>query len=367
MELLVIFSQAILYVCFSLLVGTFVLQLVPLQYRPTIHVPSKVLLWSAGLIPVATFIPVLHIVLYISPRLGFWYSLKVVLSTYTIGLAWSITFLIASILLLILIAAIQQDKITSKSISALMIFLLFGLIAMVAWSSHASALNVALGIISDFIHLAAVSIWAGTLLIIGWYTTDTSNWGKFLAWFSVLAISCLGATAVSGFLLIDVLVSDYVNSWIVSYGQGIFLKHLFIIPLVFYAAFNGLFVKYKISKDTLYNPIRGVKIESLMLLSIFILTAAFSQSSPPHGHYLTQEAISPLFKLFHGTEAVTASSYLKFKTSGIAVIFVFTSILLLGANIVALIKKAPIWLMFIISTLFVLSIYSTFMLSVVLK
>jgi putative copper export protein len=367
MDLFVILSQAILYVCFSILVGTFVLQIVPLQYRPAINVPSKLLLWSATLIPVATFIPVLNIILYISPRLGFAQATKIVLSTYTVGLAWTFTLLIASVLLLVLITSMQQSKITSKGVSALALLLLFALIGMVAWSSHAGAINVVLGTISDFIHLSAVSIWAGTLLIIGWYATNTSNWDTFLTWFSVLAITCLGATAVSGFLLVDVLVDEYVNAWMVNYGQGIFLKHLFIIPLVFYAAFNGLFVKYKITKEPTYNPIRGVKIESFILITIFVLTAIFSQSSPPHGHYLTQEAISPLFKIFHNTSEITANSYLKFKPSGIAIAFVFASMALFAANIVALVKRAPVWLMFIVSTCFVLCIYSTFMLSMVIR
>ena len=367
MDLFVILSQALLYLCFSILVGTFVLQIVPIQYRPAINVPPKLLLWSTILIPVVTFIPVLNIIMYVAPRLGFGKATKIVLSTYTVGLAWTFTLLIASILLLVLIASVQQEKITSKSVSALVLLLLFALIGMVAWSSHAGAINVALGTTSDFLHLAAVSIWAGTLLIIGWYATDTSNWGAFLTWFSILAITCLGVTAVSGFLLVDVLVDEYVNSWLVSYGQVIFLKHLFIIPIVFYAAFNGLFVKYKITKDPTYNPIRGVKIESFMLITIFILTAIFSQSSPPHGAYLTQDAISPLFQLFHDTSGITVNSHLEFKPSAIAIIFVFASMALFGANIVAFVKRAPVWLMFIISTCFVLSIYSTFMLSVVIR
>lgn len=367
MDLFVILSQAILYVCFALLVGTFVLKIVPIQYRPAINVPPKVILWSVTLIPVVTFIPVLNIILYISPRLGFVQATKIVLSTYTVGVAWTFTLLISSILLLVFIASIQQSKTTSKGVSALVLLLLFALIGLVAWSSHAGTINIALGTTSDFIHLAAVSIWVGTLLVIGWYATDTSNWSAFLTWYSVLAITCLGATAVSGFLLVDVLVDEYINAWMISYGQGIFLKHLFIIPLVFYAAFNGFFVKYKLTTDPTYNPVPGVKIESIILITIFVLTAIFSQSSPPHGYYLTKEAISPLFKIFHDTSEITANSYLKFKPSGIAIAFVFASMILFVANIVAFVKRAPVWLMFIISTCFVLSIYSTFMLSMVIR
>ncbi len=365
MDIFVSLSQALLYICLSILLGTFILTVVPEKLRPSFFIPPKWLIFSSAVIPVLTFVPVLYITLYISPRLGFMRALEVVLTQYTIGIAWSFTFLLSSFLIFVIIIAQRANKLSRVSINVLSIFITLGIIVTIAWASHASAINLTLGMISDSIHLVAVSVWVGIILVVAWFSTNTENWGKFLSWFSLVAISCLGATAISGFLLLDVLVDDYVDSWLISYGQGLFLKHLFILPLLFYAAVNGLFVKFKIGKDPTFNPLRGVKVESIILLTIFTLTAFFSQSSPPHGSIVTEDAVSPLFKLFH--EVTSQANGLVFVSNGIAIAFVFGSMLLFGLTIFAYFKKAPVWLLYLLAVFFVACLYSTFILSIAIK
>ena len=365
MDILVSLSQALLYICLSILLGTFILTVVPEKLRPAFFVPPKWLIYSSTVIPFLTFVPVLYIILYISPRLGFIRALEVVLTQYTIGIAWSFTFLLSSFLIFVIIIANRANKLARASINVLSIFITLGMIVTIAWASHASAVNMTLGIVSDSIHLVSVSVWVGIVLIVAWFSTNTENWGNFLSWFSLVAISCLGATAISGFLLLEVLVDSYVDSWMVNYGQGLFLKHLFMLPLLFYAAINGLFVKFKVGKDPTYNPLKGVKVESIILLSIFTLTAFFSQLSPPHGSFVAEDAISPLFKLFH--DVTSQANGLQFVSNGIAIAFVFGSMVLFGLNIVAYFKKAPVWLLYLLAVLFVACLYSTFMLSVAIK
>lgn len=363
MQLIVSFSQIILYIALAILFGTFVLTIVPEKLRPAITVHKKVLVGASICIPIATLVPVLYIVQYIAPRLGMMYSIKVVLTQYTTGIAWSIGFLLSSVLVFTILYAFQMHNRLLKSQAILSIVLLIGIVTTIGWASHAGAINVTLGIISDSLHLLAASIWVGTLFIITWFNKNTKNWLSFLKWFTPLALTCLTLIAISGFLLLDVLVDDYVNAWMISYGQGLFLKHLFIIPLLFYAAINGMFVKYKLSKDENYNPLRGAKVESILLLVIFIITAIFTQSSPPHGFYLTEEAISPLFTWLHSTPVI-ADSVLTFISNPVAIIFIFVSMLMIGANIVAYFLKAPVWVMCMTSILLVGSLYGTFMLSV---
>ena len=136
-----------------------------------------------------------------------------------------------------------------------------------------------MGITSDFIHLAAVSIWVGILLIVGWCSVNHENWLKFLSWFSMVAISCLVATALSGVLLMDILVDGYIDSWMVSYGQGLLIKHLFLLPVVFYALVNGFIVKFKLSKNPTFNPIPWIRVEGFILFVIFTITAIFYPAS----------------------------------------------------------------------------------------
>ena len=363
MDILVIISQTLLYLCFSVLVGSFILLLVPSKYRPDIKIPKRFLLISAITLPVFAFIPVLDITLYIAPRLGLFESFKIVLTTYTVGTAWDFT-LLGSIMLVLLIALARS---TEKSIFAFLgILLTFGLILTVAWSSHASAIDPIIGIISDFIHLAAVSIWVGILLIIGWCSLNHKNWLEFLSWFSIVAISCLVATALSGVFLMDVMVDGYIDSWMVSYGQGLLIKHLFLLPLVFYALVNGLIVKYKISKDATFNPIPWIRVEGFILFVIFTITAIFSQQSPPHGNYLTSDAVSPLFRLFHDG-IIDSGNTIGFVVNLNTVCFFFLSILFMGLMVLSFFKKASIIISFLFSCLFVMSIYFMLMMTVVIR
>lgn len=363
MDILVIISQALLYLCFSVLVGSFILLLVPSNYRPDVKIPKRFLLISAITLPVFAFFPVLDIILFIAPRLGLLESFKIVLTTYTVGTAWDFT-LIGSILLVLLIALARPNE---KSIFAFLgILLTFGLILTVAWSSHAGAMDPSTGIISDFLHLTAVSIWVGILLIIGWCATNHNNWLPFLNWFRVVAISCLIITAVSGLFLMNEMVDGYTDSWMVSYGQGLLIKHLFLLPLIFYALVNSLIVKYKIAKDATFNPIPLIRIEGLILFAIFMITAIFSQHPPPHGNYLTNEAVSPLFRLFHDG-IIEPGNTIGFVVNINIVYFFFLSILFIGLMTLSIYKKASIIITLLFSCLLVMSIYFMFMISIVIR
>lgn len=356
-------SQVFLYLCFSVLAGSFILQLVPNKYRPDVSVSNRILLISTGLVPILSFIPILDIILYIAPRLGLVDSVKVVLTTYTVGTAWNFTLFGSAILLLLIAVAKPSEK---GLIAFLGLTLTVGLILTVAWSSHAGSVDPILGIASDFMHLAAVSIWVGILLVVGWCSLNHKNWLEFLSWFSIVAMSCLATTAISGVLLMDLMVEDYLDSWMVSYGQGVFIKHLFLLPLVFYALVNGLIVKFLISKNASFNPIPWIRLEGFILIVIFMITAIFSQQAPPHGNYLTSDAVSPLFRLFHD-DIIDVGNTIGFGGGPVTVLFFFVSIVLMGLNIWSIFKKTSIMISFLLSCLFVMSVYIMFMISVVVR
>lgn len=363
MELLVIISQVLLYLSFSVLVGSFILLLVPSKYRPDIKISKRFLLISACALPVCAFFPVLNSVLYIAPRLGLLESFKIVLTTYTVGNAWNFTLLGSVLLVLLISLARSPEKGTFAFLGVLNTFLL---ILTVAWSSHAGAVDPMLGIISDFIHLSAVSIWVGILLIIAWCSINQNNWLEFLNWFSMVAFGCLTATALSGLFLMEVMVDGYIDSWMVSYGQGLLLKHLFLLPLVFYALVNSIIVKDKLSKDDSFNPIPWIRVEGFILFTIFMITATYSQQSPPHGNYLTSDTMSPLFRLFHA-EIINYSNTIGFAVNLNTVLFFILSILFIGLIALSFFKKASIIVSFLLSCLFVTSIYFMLMVTVVIR
>ncbi len=363
MDILVIISQVLLYLCFSLLAGSFLLLLIPGKYRPWLKIPKLLLVMGTITVPIAAFVPVWDIILFIAPRLGLLESIKIVLTTYTAGTAWDFTLLTSIILILLIAFAKSTEK---TSFASLGLLLTFGLILTVAWSSHAGSLDPQIGMISDFIHLVAVSIWVGILLIIGWFSINHDHWLKFLSWFSVVALFCLSATILSGLFMMDIIVEDYIDSWMVSYGQGLLLKHLFMLPILFYALVNGLIIKYKISKNSMFNPTPWIRLESLILFTIFMITAIYSQQPPPHGNYLTSDAISPLFRFFNDS-LIDAGSTIDFVVNSNTVIFFFLSIFLFGLLVVSFFRKASILISFLFSCLFVTSIYTMLMVTVVIR
>ncbi|MGG0720539.1 CopD family protein [Robertmurraya massiliosenegalensis] len=363
MEVTNTISQVLLYLCFSLLAGSFILLLVPNDYRPDVSIKKRFLLISAVGVPIFSFVPIFDLALYLAPRLGLVESFKMVLTSFTVGTTWNFTLLGSVILVLLILFAKPEEQ----GIFALLgIALSFGLILTVAWSSHAGTVNLVLGITSDFIHLAAVSVWVGIILVIGWSSLNDKNWLKFLRWFSMVAIGCFMITAISGLLLTDIMVDDYMDSWRVSYGQGLLIKHLFLLPLVFYAFVNGVIVKSFVSKFANYKPIPWVRVEGMILLVILTVTAIFSQAPPPHGNYMTNEVVSPLFRLFHG-DIMDLGSTLAFAGNLNTVYFLILSIILLGLMGWAFFKKAPIFVSFLLSSLFVISIYLMLMVSVVVR
>ena len=71
MILIGIISEALLYLCFACLIGSFFLSLVPNPYRPDINVPKGVLMMATGGIAIFSFIPVLQLILYLYRGIGF--------------------------------------------------------------------------------------------------------------------------------------------------------------------------------------------------------------------------------------------------------------------------------------------------------
>lgn len=360
MQVLVILSQIILYVCFALLFGYFILRVVPENYRPSFSVKLPVLQYSVVGILIGGFIPALYVVTFIAPRVGLLDSFVTVLTVYSVGQAWLASLVITIIMLLCM--RLWHD--TSKAIYAVVqLLLLVGLVATIAWSSHASSMNFTLGFVSDFMHLLSVSIWVGILLVISWFSTNSTNWLAFLKWFTPVAATCFGVTILSGILLLEAIVPSYTDAWAVDYGQGLLLKHLFIIPLAFYALMNGVFVKVRIERNGAFNPIPWARLESVFLLIIFTITAIFSQQSPPM-HMISASDVSTIFKLTYSGDIVSGLT-VGLHVTWFTILFVLMMLLFVVLSIIAFVKKAPRWLAFIFACGLVFSAYLALMYSVV--
>ena len=276
----VILSEWVLYLSFSLLMGSFILASVPADARPDITVPKKYMAMAVTAVAMFSFIPILLLMMSLQEAMGWQESVRTVLLTFEIGKAWIFTTITAAVLGgFIWIFYKERNPAYPWAGGILTIVLIAGF----AWSSHAASLEQIKGAAIDAAHLITVSIWAGVLFITGWFSKNHTGWLKFLRWFTPAAAICLLVTTVSGIALMSIIMElpRYPETWTISYGQLLVLKHVLILSLLIYAVINSVLIRRRLKQDVLFSPIPWMKAESLTALLIFSVTAALGQQSPP--------------------------------------------------------------------------------------
>ncbi|WHY01651.1 CopD family protein [Neobacillus sp. DY30] len=357
-----IVSEALLYSCFSLLLGSFILYLIPSSLRPEIKIPKIVLLGAALGIAIFSFLPVLKIVLYLYEDLGLGYTVKSVLTNFEVGKTW-ITTGIISLILFVYLLPIKLEKKPLFSLTGLAFTLI--LIASLGWSSHAASLSKLAGFLTHTTHFLAITTWVGILLIVSWFSQNHDHWLKFLKWFSPVAILCFITTTLTGISLMTfhMELSNYVSVTAISYGQTLLIKHIAILPLLAFAFINSFLIRKRLKNDPSYNPLPWAKMESIIVLLVFSITGALGQVSPPHelNAMIRGEGASKLFSFFHPGQ-INFPIHL---SPGIgSMIFLLSAIIFLALVIVTFIKKAPKVLALVMSLLFIFTGYISFMLSI---
>lgn len=355
-------TQALLYLCFAVLLGSFILSIVPNTHRPKINVPKGVLMIASGGIAIFSFFPVLQLVLYLAPDIGLAQTMQSVLFTFEVGKAWMFTYILANVLFIFVIWFDYRNNALYAYIGLAFTFIM---ILAIGWSSHASSYDQVWGFFSHTIHFTAVSVWVGILFVVSWFSKDHLNWSNFLKWFTPVAVMCLVTTILTGFILMTFVIEfeDYTNSWVLPYGQSLLIKHLLIIPLLVYAMINSLFIKKKLKKDIQFNPRPWAKMESIIILLIFSATAAMGQQSPPHETTVTYDGVSKLFTMFYqGQFQPGMTVQLGFSPTIFSLIVL--AVLFIGLIIFSFIKKAPAIMSFSLSVLMVLCVYLSLILSI---
>ena len=355
-------TQSLLYLCFAILIGSFILYLVPNTHRPDINVPKGALMIAIGGIAIFSFFPVLQLVLYLSPDIGFAQTWQSVLLTFEVGKAWIFTYILSTILFIFVIWFDYRKRALYAYIAIICTFIL---ILALGWASHASSYDRVWGFFNHTAHLTAVSVWVGILFVVSWFSKNHANWLNFLKWFTPVAIVCFSSTIITGLFLMAVVVEfkDYANSWMLPYGQALLIKHLLIIPLLVYAMINSLFIKKKLRSDINFNPRPWARMESIIILLIFSATAALGQQSPPHETTVTTGLVSKLFILFYqGHFQPKMTVQLALNPTSIS--FIVLAILFFALIIISFTKKTPSIVSFLMSVLLVLCIYLSLIFSI---
>ncbi|MBH5317095.1 CopD family protein [Paenibacillus sp. GSMTC-2017] len=285
-------SEGLLYISFAILVGSLLLRLVPEHARPAVHVPNTLLLACAIAIPILSFVPLHKLAQLFAKEFEMSYvdMMKSLLLEVNSGKAWIWTT-VGSIGLAVLLGlkSFRNDKHTPKV--ALFVTLL--LIVWLGYASHASALSSFKGIVVHTLHFLGFSVWIGILFVVSWFAKDENNWTPFLKWFSPVAIISVLITLIAGFTLMTFTTPQYVNAWMIPYGQMLLIKHVLILPLLLFAYTNGFGYKRAAKLNSDFNPKRWLKIESIIALLVLAATAIMGQQSPPHNLQETLQSVSP--------------------------------------------------------------------------
>jgi putative copper export protein len=357
-------SETLLYFFFSILIGYFILQTRPADRRPVIAVPPGLLYLSVIALPVLSFFPVLRIVLFLSEQSGFWQTLDSVLWTFKVGQAWLITAVLSLVVLMFTFIGVKQKR---SELFYITLICMWFLVLTVGWSSHASSLSFWKGFISYTFHFLAVIVWAGILLNVGFFTKQASNWSVFLKWFTPLAAGCLIVLFISGFIVMDTIVpyGQYANIWVLSYGQTLLLKHLFLLPILLFAVINGILIRKTVKESDTFSPLPWLKAEGVLLLIVFALTGLLGQQSPPYDleTALKTEGASPLFEeIYQGVIKPTMTVDLGVNMWSLS--FGAVAVLFAILAIAAFLRKAPAAAAFMFSLLLVVACYVSLMYSV---
>lgn len=362
MLVITVISQALIFLCVGLCIGHFILSIVKSSIQPKIEFPLSILVISILGIVIFSFIPILQSLSFLSSRIGYTEALKLVLLTFEIGKSW-ILILFISIVVLKFIHTFDKQRNTLYGVFGLTLSII--IIMTIGWSSHASSIDRVWGFIGDSLHLLAVSVWVGILIVVSWFSKNYENWLAFLKWYTPIAIICLLVTVFTGILLMNFMVDfeEYVNSWLIPYGQALLWKHLLIIPLLVYAFINGIFITWRLKNTPNFNPRPWAKIESVIILLIFTVTATLGEQSPPKETAINNETISSMFyAIYQGQVYPNMAVSLSLNMTSLALLIL--AILFLVLSIVAFIKKAPAIFSFLMSICLVVSIYLSLMLSV---
>ena len=357
----VILSEIVLYLCFSILMGSFILSSIPQAYRPSLRIRKKYLFTAAMGLMLFSFVPVFLIIWKLQQRVGWEAGIQAVLFTFDIGKAWLFTAMVVVILLFFLAKFYQPEQTSYSWIGVLFTFLL---IVGLAWSSHAHSLEYGKGLFIHITHFTAVTVWVGIMYVGSWFSKNHDNWLRFLRWYTPLALLCLFVTIASGIFLMTFSVdSPYPNSWMVDYGQFLLIKHILIISMLIYAVINGILIRRSLINNPNFNPVPWVKAESIIVLLVFAATAAMSHQMPPSAGTWQIQGVSVFFELFYQGNYYPGMET-QFGINSLSIIFMAIALLFLYLIFYAFYKKTSPIFTFCLSVLFSFSIYLALMLSI---
>ncbi|WP_099300964.1 copper resistance D family protein [Bacillus sp. Marseille-P3800] len=357
--MLEIVLNSFMYTCLALLAGLIIIQMVPTERGLDRVIPNRFMLI------VTMFIPLIQLgyLIGLGRTYANFFSISLLdgivtaMGEHILGTSFFLVLLFA---VLILILIIFSQKLNRFIRSGLQFILFLGIIFAVSLSSHSASLTdgYASGAISNAIHLLSMALWTGPLFIVSLYAKHLTNGKKFHQWFSALAVFSLLLVSTSGFVMMGEIAPEYVNSWMLTYGQLLVIKHILIAPLLIFGFRHLLALSGKGASLSIEEKQRSFRFESIFVLAVFIVTAMLTESEPPHNvlRTLQNEPFSPIMNAFL-TEPLMENQLIAFSPSVWSGLLLGAAVFLFFGGLFVAWWFKRTWVTVTVSIAFVLSFY----------
>ncbi|WP_168118996.1 CopD family protein [Paenibacillus sp. HB172176] len=291
------FFEAFLYLAFSFTAGYIALLFISEDAKPVMGLPATLFPYVLLSIPLFSFGSILNTTIILqdyAKQYSFLKVLFIVLSDYSFGHAWIWTLVLATVFFII------SASVASPPGWFKWLYVLLWMLMLLAngWASHPSSLSKFLGALSQIIHVGAVSVWLGVLIIVAWFAdrNDEKNqkYERFLKWYTPLSIVCMSLIIIAGISMMIIIVDGYLQSWTINYGEALLLKHILLIPILILAFMNGF--RSKISKEKRWTWLR---METIFAFSILLITGFMGVQEPPHAEEYESPVYSKLYMLLN--------------------------------------------------------------------
>lgn len=304
---MVIVSQLLLYICLSLLMGVMLGNSVLAGHMPRFRVPKWLLITATAGVMVFGFGPSLAIITNLAGDVSFQNAFAQVLFGFNTGRAWLFMYLIAVVLLAFIIFDIMEE------LSVVGVVLVGFLAIAQSFAGHAFEQAGFWGITVHAVHLLAVMVWSGLLIILGWFTHSRVKWVSVFSWFTPLALISILVLAVTGVFTMDVITADpggqqinifrrFANAWMTDYGQSLLFKHLLLFAVLGFGIINGILYRKQLKQDSTLQIQPWIKAESFLVLIILMVTAFMSEQALPNqiNSIIKSGGTSSLFQAIYG-------------------------------------------------------------------
>lgn len=370
--MMVIASQLLLYLCLSLLMGVMTAGAMPRGYMPRFRVPKWLLIAAAGGVIVFGAAPVFSIIMNMAGNLSFAGAFGQVLFGFNAGRAWLIMYLIAIVFIAFFAFDIMEGRAMARAGMALTVILAVAQ----SFGGHAFEQAGLWGVTVHAVHLTAVMVWSGLLMILGWFTREKVKWPAVLSWFTPLALISIIVLAVSGVFISDVVTAGQgagvsifrrlADSWLTDYGQSLLFKQLLLAAVLGFGIINGILYRAKLRLDPDLEIRPWIRAESFIVLIILMVTAFMGEQPIPSrlDTVIERDGVSSLFEAVHGA-GIPAGTGVLFGFDAIGVLLILFAAVFFGFMLYAARMRMHAGLSFVMALCFVASAYLGLMLSIV--